>query len=312
MIETIGIDHGFKNMKTAHHVFPTALTKLSSKPDDLSEVIEYNGQYYTLNGSSLVSVDNHDKIQNLDFYILTLAAIAKELKTRNGKQTQTIRIAAGLPQKWYLSQKQDFKKYLSKDSIARFEYEGNRYKIEIVNVNVFAQGYAAALQKLASYKGKYFVIVDIGGETIDIIPVREGRPIETECKIDLHGCIWLLNEIKEAIESKLMKTVPISVIQEYILSHTKEYAPENAYEKIFQEELQKYSELIFTRLREFKIDPEFVPIVFLGGGAEIIHRYGIYSSYEKNIDFVLDICANAKGFEMIDKMRVLQAEKGKK
>ena len=71
MIETIGIDHGFKNMKTAHHVFPTALTKLAVRPDDLSEVIEYNGQYYTLNGSALVSVDNHDKIQNLDFYILT-------------------------------------------------------------------------------------------------------------------------------------------------------------------------------------------------------------------------------------------------
>lgn len=195
MIETIGIDHGFKNMKTAHHVFPTALTKLAVRPDDLSEVIEYNGQYYTLNGSALVSVDNHDKIQNLDFYILTLVAIAKELKSRNGKQSHIIRIAAGLPQKWYLSQKQAFKKYLSRESIVKFEYEGNKYKVEITNVNIFAQGYAAVLPKLTSYKGKYFVIVDIGGETVDIIPVREGRPIETECKIDLHGCIYYETKI---------------------------------------------------------------------------------------------------------------------
>lgn len=309
MIETIGIDHGFKNMKTAHHVFPTALTKLTARPDDLSGVIEYNNQYYSLHGAQLVSVNNQDKIQNLDFYILTLAAIAKEIKSRNGKQSQTIRIAAGLPQKWYLQQKQDFKKYLQRESIVRYEYGGEKYKIEVANVNVFAQGYAAALTKLANYKGKYFVIVDIGGGTIDITPVQDGRPIESECKIVLNGCNWLLNEIKEAVESRLMETVPESVIQDFILSHTKKDKAENQYEKIFQEEIQKYTEMIFTKLREFKINPAMVPIVIVGGGAEIIQRYGTYG---KNIDFVSDISANAKGFETIDKMLVAQAENGRK
>ena len=309
MIEIIGIDHGFKNMKTAHHVFPTALTKLAAKPDDLSGVIEYNNQYYSLHGAPLVSENNYDKIQTLDFYILTLAAIAKELKSRGGKQSQAVRIAAGLPQKWYLSQKQDFKKYLSKESIARFEFEGEKYKVEITNVNVFAQGHAAAISKVSEYKGKYFVIVDIGGGTVDIIPVLNGKPVESDCKIDLHGCNWLVNDVREAVESRLMKSVPESVIQDYILTHTKKSVAETPFEKIVQEELKKYCELIFTRLLEFKIDPELIPILFLGGGAEIIHRYGTYG---KNVDFVLDVAANAKGFELIDKALVKQAEKGRK
>lgn len=311
MIEFIGVDHGFKNMKTASHVFPTALTELAARPDDLSGVIEYNNKYYSLHGSPLVSVNNHDKIQTMDFYILTLAALAKELKSRKGKRSATIRLAAGLPQKWYSQQKKDFKSYLSKESIVKFEFEGEKFKIEISNVGIFAQGYAAALTKLSSYKGKEIVVVDIGGETIDIIRIgADGKPIESECKIDLHGMIWLINEIKEAVESELMETVPESVIQDYILNHTKKDAPDNAYEKIFQKKLVEYSHYVFTRLREFKINPELVPLLFEGGGATVVHRYGTYG---KNVDFILDISANAKGFEMIDKkMFAVQNEKGKK
>ena len=189
-------------------------------------------------------------------------------------------------------------------------YEGEKYNIEIANVGIYVQGYAAALTKLASYNGKYFVIVDIGGETIDIIPVRDGKPVESECKIDLHGMIWLLNEIKEAVESELMETVPESVIQDYILHHTKKDSPANAYEKIFQKKLIEYSDYVFTRLREFKINPSLVPVLFEGGGAKTIHSYG---TYDKNVDFILDVSANAKGFEKTDKMMyAAQMEKGKK
>ena len=224
------------------------MTKLAAKPDDLSGVIEYNNQYYSLHGSPLVSENNYNKIQNLDFYILTLAAIAKELKSRNKGKSQTIRIAAGLPQKWYLQQ------------------------------------------------------------NVDIIPVENGKPVESDCKIDLHGCNWLINEVREAVESRLMKSVPESVIQDYILTHDKKSTTETPYEKILQEELKKYCDLIFARLLKFKIDPELIPIVFLGGGAEIIYRYGTYGN---NVSFILDVSANAKGFEQIDKAFAKLAEKGR-
>lgn len=299
MAEFMGVDHGFKNMKTTHCVFPTALTKLKAQPDDLSGVLTYKNEHYSIYGSPLVSVNNHDKVQNMDFYILTLAAIAKELKVR-GKHSAQIRLAGGLPQKWYLQQKQSFKNYLSKDSVVKFEFEGEKYKIEISSVNVYTQGLAAVFSKLPAYKDKYFIIVDIGGGTVDIIPVKNGRAIQSECKIDTRAMNWLLNEIREAVESDMMETVHEDVIQDYILSHKKSDKPENRYEELFSEELKKYSELVFTKLREFKINTSLTPLVFVGGGAEVINRFGTFG---KNVDFVIDICANAKGFEIIDKLQ---------
>lgn len=299
MAEFLGMDHGFKNMKTAHCVFPTALTKLKALPDDLSGVITYKNEHYSIYGSPLVSVNNHDKVQNMDFYILTLAAAAKELKSR-GKHNAQIRLAVGLPQKWYLQQKQSFKNYLFKESIVKFEFEGEKYKLEILATNVYTQGLAAVFSKLPVYKDKYFVIVDIGGETLDIIAVRNGKAIQNECKIVTKAMNWLLNEIREAIESEMMETVHTDVIQDYILSHTKKNKPENKYEEIISEELRKYSNWVFTALREFKINTELTPLVFVGGGSEVVQHFG---EFGKNVEFVTDICANAKGYETIDRLQ---------
>ena len=105
----IGIDHGYKNMKTAHCCFPTALTKLRALPDDLNGILQFNGEIFKENGEKLNYVDNADKTANNDYYILTLFAIAKEFKMRGLKETH-VTLATGLPQRWYENQKNSFQK----------------------------------------------------------------------------------------------------------------------------------------------------------------------------------------------------------
>ena len=79
--EIIGIDHGNRNMKTANFVFSAAVQPLQTKPDNLENILEYQNRFYYVGGQVPV-VERVDKTENEDYYLLTLAALAKELKHR--------------------------------------------------------------------------------------------------------------------------------------------------------------------------------------------------------------------------------------
>jgi plasmid segregation protein ParM len=295
----IGIDHGFKNMKTAHCCFPTALTRLSTLPDDLGGVLQFNGDIYKENGEKLNYVDNADKTKNDDFYILTLFAIAKEFKER-GITSANITLATGLPQRWYEKQKNDFQKYLSRQKEILFKYEGKTYHVCIKNVNVYTQGYAAFMTspKIMDYIAKEVCIVDIGGGTMDIIRVNEGSIMSGAegSKIDTRASIWLINQIQEQVETDLCTTIPESTIISYMQCGSREQEPQNKYEEIMQREFKNYSDMLFTKLKEYRINVELIPVIFIGGGSAVIRNFGEYNS---NTDFITDIKANALGYESI-------------
>ena len=91
----IGVDHGYAAMKTAHFSFHTGLVAHGHEPYTLSNVLEYGGKYYVV-GSGRQPLQK-DKTQTEDYYLLTLAAIAKELAYRNAGTAADIHLAAGLP-----------------------------------------------------------------------------------------------------------------------------------------------------------------------------------------------------------------------
>ena len=74
----IGVDHGYAAMKTAHFAFPSGLVAYEHEPYTLSNVLEYGGKFYVV-GSGRQPLQK-DKTQAEDYYLLTLAAIAKELE----------------------------------------------------------------------------------------------------------------------------------------------------------------------------------------------------------------------------------------
>lgn len=44
----IGIDHGYGNMKTANCCFPTGVMKSDTEPTFVSDLLVWNGQYYSI------------------------------------------------------------------------------------------------------------------------------------------------------------------------------------------------------------------------------------------------------------------------
>ena len=92
---TIGVDHGYAAMKTTHCAFPTGLVEYDHEPYTQQDVLEYGGKFYVV-GSGRQPLQK-DKTATEDYYLLTLAAIAKELAHRGAEPTAAVHLAAGLP-----------------------------------------------------------------------------------------------------------------------------------------------------------------------------------------------------------------------
>ena len=139
-IEVIGIDHGWSNMKTATHIFTTGVKEITTEPAFYDDVVELDGRYYKVGGKRLEVRDT--KVENDNFYLLTLAAIAKELKQR-GMRNADVLLSVGLPLTRFGAEKQDFIDYLSKKKEVAFRFEKEKYTARIARVSVFPQCYAA-------------------------------------------------------------------------------------------------------------------------------------------------------------------------
>ena len=111
-IEVIGVDHGWSMMKTISQVFVTGVKEITTTPALFGDVLEYEGKFYKV-GTVRQEVKD-TKVEDDSFYLLTLAAVAKELK-RRGLAEAKVFLAVGLPLTRFGAEKNDFIKYLTKN-----------------------------------------------------------------------------------------------------------------------------------------------------------------------------------------------------
>lgn len=176
-IEVVGVDHGWSGMKTVSQVFTTGVKEITTEPAFFNNVVEYNGSYYKVGGKRLEVRDL--KVENDNFYLLTLAAVAKELN-RRGMRNANILLSVGLPLTRFGAEKQDFIDYLSRNKEVTFRFDNEQYRINLARVSVFPQCYAAVADRMKTLP-KRVVVVDIGSWTIDIMPIEDSAPNEAEC-----------------------------------------------------------------------------------------------------------------------------------
>ena len=139
-IEIIGIDHGWSQMKTSNTCFNTSIKELANAPAFHDNVLEYDDRYFAVGEERLEVLDS--KVENENFYLLTLVAIAKELEIR-GKSEADVVLAVGLPLTRFSAERKPFIDYLSKNGDVVFGFEQKLYRIHILNVLVYPQCYAA-------------------------------------------------------------------------------------------------------------------------------------------------------------------------
>lgn len=292
-IEIIAIDHGWSHIKTRSTVFVSGVEENVS-PTFFDNVLEYNGKFYNIGGKR-IEVKN-TKVDNNDFYLLTLAAIAKELKNRNLTDAN-VYLAVGLPLTRFGEEKQAFIDYLKKDKEVTFKYAEKEYHITIEKVSVFPQCYAAVADMIPTFARKA-VVIDIGSWTVDIMPVVNKQPDDQRCSSLPKGIITCMREMNRACVRRFNYELDESDIEHYIRYHQIDGIPKDVV-ALMDNFLSKYAEMIVRSLKEMEINIQTTPIYFVGGGAVVMKNYGGLNM--QNVYYKQDVKSNAKGFEILAK-----------
>ena len=287
----IAVDHGYGNIKTVNTVTPTGITEYDTEPTFTGDILQYGGKFYRIGEGHKPFLS--DKTMDEDFYILNLAAIAKELDIE-GITTADVHIAAGLPLTWVKNQREDFRKYLTKNSKVKFNFKDKQYNIKIVNASVYPQGYTAVIDRLSEMNGVN-MLADIGNGTMNIMYINNKKPVESKTFTEKLGVNQCVIKAKNIVLDRYGTILDESIIEQMIRTGTADIG--DKYLDCISDAIKNYSAYFFETLRKYEYDSELMRLYITGGGATLIKHFGEYD--ESRVVIIEDICAAAKGYEKL-------------
>ena len=261
----------------------------------------YENKYYLIGEGHKEFVP--DKIKDEDYYVLTLAAIAKELKSE-GLTEADVHIAAGLPLTWTSGQKASFAAYLTKNAEVSFTYRKEDYKIRITGVSIYPQGYAA-IAPFATKLNGINLIADIGNGTMNVLYMINGKPQSGKMFTEKFGTYQCTLAVRETFMQKTHREINDYIIEEVLRTGTADISAADL--KIIKSVASEYVRDIFRRLREHGYDESTMRLYVTGGGGCLVKHF--CKTNPDRMVFVEDICAAAKGYEYLAEIR-LSAGKG--
>ena len=292
----IGVDHGYAAMKTAHFSFPTGLVEYEHEPYTQKDVLEHGGKYYVV-GSARQPLQR-DKTATEDYYLLTLAAIAKELNYRGAERTTEVLLAAGLPLTSFGRDKKKFREYLLRDSKpVSFRYEGRDYAVTISDVMLFPQGYAAVLTQTELLDEPSVIVADIGGWTVDLMRLDNRIPNAATCRSLELGMIRCLDEISEQVRQIFGVSMTDAQIESVLRGGA--ISADDRVRAVIHAQAGQYVRDLLSTIMESGLDVRAMPTIFLGGGAVLLKRH-VSATDGLCRPLLLDnVSLNAKGYERL-------------
>jgi plasmid segregation protein ParM len=236
-----------------------------------------------------------------DYYCLTLVAIAKELKAEGLTEADVV-IAAGLPLTWTSGQKKEFAEYLRQKDYVEYVYQDILYRIHIVDVKVYPQGYSAIAPFASSLHG-LSVLADIGNGTMNTLYLVNGRPQSGQMFTEKFGTYQCTLAIREGFMRETRRELNDIIIDEVLCNGTADIPISDL--NIIKRIAEDYVADIFRRLREHGYDENTMKLIVSGGGGCLIKHFGNINP--DRVEFIDDICAAAKGYEYIAEIK-LKAE----
>lgn len=285
----IGIDHGYGNIKTANCCFEAGLLKFDNDPPITRNMLIYRGNKYLIGEGHKEFIP--EKGMDEDYYILTLAAIARELSEYDMTEADVI-IAAGLPLTWFGTQKEEFTKYLMKNRKVDFIFRSTEYHLTISDVRVYPQGYAAVVENIGYLKG-LTMVADIGNGTMNIFYTQSGKLKAEHMFTEKYGTYQCTLAVREKFLQKTGREIDDFIIDEVLQKGTADI--DEADLKIIREASEEYVRNIFRKLREHSYDEKTMNLCIVGGGGCLIKNF--FDIEGKRIKFVEDIKAAARGYE---------------
>ena len=292
----IGIDHGYGNIKTANHIFKTGVMEYDVEPLFTKDMLVYGGKYYTIGEGH--KEFKAEKQNDDDYYVLTLAAIAMELKDNDLTEADVF-IAAGLPLTWTSGQKSEFAEYLTKNEKVSFVFRKVRYRIRIVGAKIYPQGYAAVANFASSMKGVNMV-ADIGNGTMNTLTIINGAPQQGRMFTEKFGTHQCTLAVREQFMRQTRREIDDAIIEEVLINGKANLSDDDL--KIIKATATEYVNDIFRRLREHGYDDKSTTLYVTGGGGCLVKNFYVFD--KNRVFFVDDICAAAKGYEHMAELQL--------
>ena len=292
----IGIDHGYYAIKTARCSFPAGLTSYGEhEPYTRQGLLEFGGCFFVC-GSGRQPIQR-DKTVNDNYYLLTLAAIAKEIRQRGLPPECSVQIAAGLPLTSFGRDKPKFRDYLlrSKQPV-NFRFEDVEYSITIEEVAIFPQGYAALMTEVGLLQDEpSMLLMDLGGWTVDLMRIDNAIPAaDTAHSLEL-GMIRCVDDIREQVRRETGLSLTDAQIENMLAGQP--CTVSDTVRDIVNKQGRKYTEHLLSATMEAGFDLHAIPAVLLGGGASVVSRHLSPKDALCKTIFLLDDKVNAVVFE---------------
>lgn len=291
----IGLDHGYGNIKTAHRVFQTGIECYDEEPIVSTNYVKYRDKYYVIGESHLVYQGN--KTESDDFYILTLAGLAEEMKYRGLHEADVV-LAVGLPLAWVKTQAAEWRKYLMREKELDFSFRKERYKVHLCGLEIFPQG-LAAVHNQGSMPGMN-MLVDIGNGTMSILEIHDGRPIENSISTEVFGVHQCMEKIQKEVSKHSGVDVPEMLIEPLLRNGIGDRT--DAVAMTTKRVAENYTVEIMKKLTAHGYREELVHLFIIGGGGCLLKNFSDLTA-KSEVTVITDICANAKGYEALAMMK---------
>ena len=292
----IGIDTGYGNVKTRNFCFKTGVSTHDKEPAFKGNLLIYGGRYYIVGEEH--KEFTAEKFLDNDNYILTLAAIARELDQR-GLTSARVHLAAGLPLSWVSEQKDAYQQYLLQNDAVDFTFRGVQYHVDFAGADILPQGFSAVADRLKDFKGVN-LLADIGNGTMNVMYIIDCRPQVRKCFTEKYGTNQCMLAARENLMRLCRATVDESAIEQVFRTGTAEMSGQ--YLDVIRLTAAEYVDGIFRKLREREYDPKSMKLHIVGGGGCLVKNFGQYEADRVFINE--DICATAKGYEYLANLKL--------
>lgn len=322
----IGVDIGNSNVKTPNITFPSGFTTSNSKPFGNTDWICINNTYYELTERRFPYVK--DKTLNDNMFILTLFAIAKDITQRNATKPKgeiqqwidrldSINLCVGLPPAHMNLLKAKTIRYYNEkfaDGV-RFTYNDLKFSFTLGLCEVVPQDFAAISCVLgkegdSSIPNKYkeYYAIDFGGATVDIVPIRNGKPQTTRCDSLEMGVIQMYDNINSYVEREYGVNVAHTLIEDVLRGEETAIDPEIIDD--IKKMAEKWLNDCINELVQRGVTFNTSPVVFVGGGAQMFKESIEKNKTVRTYEFLGDERENATGYQRYLKSLVESKRRG--
>ena len=293
----IGVDVGYGQTKTANSCFSSGVKKLPGRPPLSTQVIETNTGFYAIGGGK-ASIQK-SKTEDESMRVLTMAGIAEELK-KGGLTEAEVHLGVGAPLTRMGAEKQTYLDYYNRIRDLSFRYEDVSYRVKLLSVRVFPQGYAGVVEYMKGFR-RSSLVIDIGSWTVDILPLSAYIPDQTRCKSLPLGTITCMNDINEALRQKFGQDADETTIKDVMIHGTSDIPAD--YLAVIRSGLMAYVKNLMDQIRALNFNPDLTQFIFIGGGAGIMKHF-LSEGDKKNCLIYDDVHINAKGYENLIRRKI--------